>query len=315
MEGVPTSYLIALAKDLLLGGFVRHFRSDAPHSCQSPVFPARFPPGGQFSRPHARSLLSLTCYLTSKGCGEISGAKKRFVSGQSKERFVITPLYAEETGLSPGRGARTYARLQCQERRECLALFCYSHQDDLALVVFTGTSSHCQWLDDFDYLQCPVSQVIGSGSGMAHWGFLRAYASLQGQISDLFQACWTPSTQLGLTGVSLGGALATLCAYDLADFGPQLYTFAAPSVFDPEGAADFDRRVDNAHRVANGCDLVPVLPLPVMSASLFGQRQDYLYSQTKGLFLFQRNLGNYVDNHTLAYLQEFDLTPDPEEEK
>jgi len=298
MNEVPTNYLFALVKDLLGGGFPRLFRSQLPHSCHLPLFPPRFPPDGSFSPEHARALLSLTCYLTSQGCAEE-------IPEDRKRGFDVTPLLrSEETAYLPGRGARTYARLNCRQQRECLGLFCYSQREDLALIIFTGTSSLCQWLDDFDYVQCPVSEVIEAGQGLAHWGFLRSYASLRGQIQQLLESRWSPSTQVAISGISLGGALATLCAYDLADFSPHLYTFAAPSVFDPAGAGDFDQKVSSSHRVANGCDLIPSLPLPVMTAPY---SEPLLYVQTKGLFLFHSNLGNYVDNHTLAYLRQFGL--------
>ncbi|KXZ49775.1 hypothetical protein GPECTOR_19g226 [Gonium pectorale] len=71
-----------------------------------------------------------------------------------------------------------------------------------------------------------------------------------------------------LTGHSLGGALATLAAYELAKekkdhgrlFDISLYTYGAPRVGNQAFAEDFDARVTDAWRMVNPKDVVPRVP-------------------------------------------------------
>lgn len=64
-------------------------------------------------------------------------------------------------------------------------------------------------------LRCPASQIT------VHGGFLSAYDSIRPQIFMLVDAITESGTseapwRVHVTGHSLGGALATLCAYELA---------------------------------------------------------------------------------------------------
>lgn len=88
-----------------------------------------------------------------------------------------------------------------------------------------------------------------------------------------------------VTGHSLGGALATLCALDLQfnffSAEPErivLYSFGSPRVGNSAFRQSFNRRVSNSYRVVNGMDIVPAVPRPwqgyrhVDNAYRIGQR-------------------------------------------
>jgi len=117
-----------------------------------------------------------------------------------------------------------------------------------------------------------------------HQGFLAAYRSVRcsvlrvvgerlasaGQGADASDSSSTPWTIL-LTGHSLGGALATLCAYELAhlelaDAGEAgverlvVYNFGSPRVGSGAFASHFDASLPDAWRVVNAADLVPRVP-------------------------------------------------------
>jgi pimeloyl-ACP methyl ester carboxylesterase len=68
-------------------------------------------------------------------------------------------------------------------------------------------------------------------------------------------------------GHSLGGALATLLALDVAANtvykNPSVYTFGSPRTGDSLFASTYDQVVKNSYRVANRLDIVPTLPPPV----------------------------------------------------
>ena len=68
-----------------------------------------------------------------------------------------------------------------------------------------------------------------------------------------------------VTGHSLGGALANLCAVDLQyNFSPdvsvEVYTFGAPRVGNKAFVDSYNRRVPNTWRFVNGNDVVCGLP-------------------------------------------------------
>ena len=68
-----------------------------------------------------------------------------------------------------------------------------------------------------------------------------------------------------VAGHSLGSALATLCALDMAantDMSVGLYTLASPRVGDLTFHNLFNHVVKNAYRVANRLDVVTHVPLP-----------------------------------------------------
>lgn len=67
-------------------------------------------------------------------------------------------------------------------------------------------------------------------------------------------------------GHSLGGALATLLALDVAANtvykDPSVYTFGSPRTGDSLFASTYDQVVKNSYRIANRLDIVPTLPPP-----------------------------------------------------
>lgn len=98
-----------------------------------------------------------------------------------------------------------------------------------------------------------------------HQGFINAYLSVRDEIHEHAQQSET--TQYRITGHSLGGAIATLCAVDLQyNFGQnisiEVYTFGSPRVGNDAFADSYNRRVPDTWRVINGWDTVVGLPVP-----------------------------------------------------
>jgi predicted lipase len=72
---------------------------------------------------------------------------------------------------------------------------------------------------------------------------------------------------IGVTGHSLGGALAILAAFDILENVktgpvPQLYTFAGPRTGAPNFAESFGAAISECNRIVNFMDVVPQMPLP-----------------------------------------------------
>ncbi|MGB3294628.1 MAG: lipase family protein [Phormidesmis sp.] len=98
-----------------------------------------------------------------------------------------------------------------------------------------------------------------------HSGFARAYLSVRDRIHNHIKS--SDATRYRVTGHSLGGAIATLCAVDLQyNFSPKVaveaYTFGSPRVGNSAFVDSYNRRVPDTWRVVNGWDAVVGLPVP-----------------------------------------------------
>lgn len=125
-------------------------------------------------------------------------------------------------------------------------------------VAFRGTESADDWL-----VNIAVRQVTQPHSwGMVEDGFADVYGQCSGAILAALRELAPP--RVIVTGHSLGGALATLCAADIhAALGltPVLYSFASPRVGDPAFAARFNAECPGTWRVVNTEDLITTVPL------------------------------------------------------
>ncbi len=85
-----------------------------------------------------------------------------------------------------------------------------------------------------------------------------------------------PVTSLTMCGHSLGGALATMLALDVAANAdppfnnPMVYTYASPRTGDTSFVNMYNHLVPNSSRVANRVDLVPKLPMPALYDYVLG---------------------------------------------
>lgn len=96
-----------------------------------------------------------------------------------------------------------------------------------------------------------------------HLGFVSAYMTVQDFIHEYLLA--TQPEQVTVTGHSLGGALAMLCAVDikltyLGKHDVSMYTFGAPKVGNEAFPEFYETAVPQSFRFVNGRDLVPNLP-------------------------------------------------------
>ena len=105
----------------------------------------------------------------------------------------------------------------------------------------------------------------------AHTGFLKAYKAVRAEVLQVVDAlvgnesnAWT----IYVSGHSLGGALSTLCSYELATRRawkggkPEIinYSFGSPRVGNKTFAEAFNQVVPNCWRVVNNNDAVALVP-------------------------------------------------------
>jgi len=79
---------------------------------------------------------------------------------------------------------------------------------DVAVVVFRGTNDSGDWFANLNRF------IAKTPDGPAHRGFYTAYLRLAPQVVELIRE--SEAKSIWVTGHSLGGALAVLCAYELA---------------------------------------------------------------------------------------------------
>lgn len=130
---------------------------------------------------------------------------------------------------------------------------------DIVILAFRGTETDKikDWISDLR-----VAKITFNGHKV-HKGFYRAYQNVRRFILDHVNNL-DKSTQLYITGHSLGAALATLAAYDLLLHGFKIsgvYTFGSPRVGDRKFAAAFNKKFEaRCYRIINDSDIVCRVP-------------------------------------------------------
>lgn len=177
---------------------------------------------------------------------------------------VVATVYGNDlaTDVNPARAAQ-------------IVSFGFIAQDAAgnAVVSIRGTEGILEWLQDARFLavKCPFL----TGAGCTEDGFTAVYESLRvspdpasARVVEALPklAFPRPITSLTLCGHSLGGALVTLCALDIAantQFKhPMVYSYASPRTGDSSFADTYNQVVPDTFRFANRLDIVPKVPLP-----------------------------------------------------
>jgi triacylglycerol lipase len=179
-----------------------------------------------------------------------------------------------------------------------------AESEERIIIAFRGTNTRPEWISNAIARQTPYPFL--SDSGMVHNGFLNIYRSARKAILSALRKL-PEHRKLFITGHSLGGALATLCAVDVAANSkfksPVVYTYASPRVGNPKFALRYNRLLSNRHRIYNINDLVPDLP-PLVYRSPKTDRTYFYIHVKKGYELSFQN-GSVSANHALpSYFRE-----------
>ncbi|WP_240479818.1 lipase family protein [Paenibacillus wynnii] len=170
---------------------------------------------------------------------------------------------------------------------------------DEIIIAFRGTSSTTDWISDMIASQKRFKYI--KEDCLTHRGFTDIYSTARSGVLSALAKLSTDKT-LYITGHSLGAALATLCAIDLAantaHSSPNLYTFGSPRVGDPAFAKVFTMYVRNSYRIANLFDVVTYAPPTIYKLPKREKKYYYTHVQTLSSLTFQN--GAIGLNHIIS---------------
>lgn len=154
------------------------------------------------------------------------------------------------------------------------AVVSYSKKRNLVVLAFRGTvaTSLVNWWENLKFFQLPYNpNEYGAGVScpncQVHRGFLQSYQNLRQKTGFIDHAknllrneC--KGCKVLITGHSLGGALATLAAFENWGTSVQFINFGSPRVGNTAFEQAFKGRINSgATRVTHASDLVTRLPL------------------------------------------------------
>lgn len=161
------------------------------------------------------------------------------------------------------------------------------------IIIFRGTQRTTEWIGDILLFQKNYEDFANS---KVHSGFANIYQHLAEQTREI-AARLDPSLPCYISGHSLGSALATLAAVDLALKAPKLkeqirlYTYAGPRVGNPNFAQMHSQIVPNSYRIVNLADSIPLSPPTIF-------RND-VYSHVGQAWSFLTQYGDVLPNHAV----------------
>ncbi|RHY35014.1 hypothetical protein DYB32_000499 [Aphanomyces invadans] len=190
--------------------------------------------------------------------------------------------------------------------------------DKKIMVVFRGTKSGQNAVTDLKYRFCIPQWATDDNDGglldktRVHTGFWEAYLTVRDDLKRILHETMHDmgEVQVYLTGSlgrrhSLGGALATLAAFDLVtdasfhlDEEVVLYTLGAPRVGNHVFATLFNKHVPNAYRICADGDAVVGAPKRSIQLAYFVKSLCYkhigtavlLSTRAKGVFMINPNI-------------------------
>ncbi|MEM9806011.1 MAG: lipase family protein [Cyanobacteria bacterium P01_D01_bin.56] len=203
-----------------------------------------------------------TDYKTALRCAHLSNEVYR----QFNESLRFTVLPSTRPTLFEHKATDTQVALLEDAATQC------------GYIVFRGSDADRDWLTNLDFAkwsavtgaitdekQLDYPEVYGeSSTGVKlHKGFITAYLAVRSEIQSKVNA--SSIKHWVVTGHSLGGALAKLCAVDLqynlgSEVSMEVYTFGAPRIGNKAFAESYNHRVPKTCRFVNGNDVVCGLP-------------------------------------------------------
>jgi Lipase (class 3) len=199
---------------------------------------------------------------------DLANSAGQSISAGGTTYTVVTTLYANDlaTEINPLRSSNIVS----------IGLVLQAAGAADVVIAIRGTEGILEWIQDSKFALVPCPFLASAGN--TEDGFSDMYSSLRtgssagsptlvSSLANLsFPRPVNAVTPVTICGHSLGGALVTLLALDVAAntifSNPTVYTYASPKAGDGAFAAMYNHLVSTTLRIANRVDLVPKLPLP-----------------------------------------------------
>ncbi|WOD37902.1 lipase family protein [Nodosilinea sp. E11] len=164
-----------------------------------------------------------------------------------------------------------------------------------SILVFRGTQRTAEWVGNIYAVQQPyLDPTTGESLGNIHQGFRRiANSIINPQVVEAVRQI-NPAKPCYVSGHSLGAALATVLALDIALAVPELrpslqvYVYASPRVGNPEFVRSYAQILPNSFRITNLADPIPTMPPTKL-------RAEFVHVGEEWAFLSQG--GDILPNH------------------
>lgn len=151
----------------------------------------------------------------------------------------------------------------------------FGQMDNTYIIAYEGSQDLTDWMIDLEisklipYKNYPTAKV--------HYGFWQAYTSIR---DKLYQSLKQYNiANLFITGHSLGGALSTITALDIAEelgySNISMINFGSPRVGNSDYVAIFQQYLKDYYRITHGSDPIPRLPPTLLGFSHIGNEIYY----------------------------------------
>lgn len=144
--------------------------------------------------------------------------------------------------------------------------FLLESEDD-SILVFRGTQRTAEWVGNIYAVQQDYRHPqTGEHLGRIHTGFRSIADSIINPLAVDAVKAINPNKPCYVSGHSLGAALATILAMDIALAVPaiqphlQVYVYASPRVGNPDFARSYAKILPNSFRITNLADPIPTMP-------------------------------------------------------
>ncbi|MBF0103287.1 MAG: lipase family protein [Desulfobacterales bacterium] len=177
-------------------------------------------------------------------------------------------------------------------------------------IVFRGSVDVQDWVDDVSFYKKQVPYWGMNSKMKVHRGFLSQYIKIRDFIHA--RVSRIRINDCVMTGHSLGGALAVLCAADLRYLHPELqsitcYTFGAPRIGNKHFADAYMNSVPETYRYVYGDDVVTQLPFAAFGFVHVGKLIKLYRPQQRPMHVFLSPLslllGSEMDHLPYHYLK------------
>lgn len=158
------------------------------------------------------------------------------------------------------------SKLTKNDREECYSFF--SEEPDRLVLVFGGTKGKLKsWIKNFLAFPLKKDTLVNTKTGepgIIHSGFYSIWEQSKKIVDELLEK--NKGKEIFVTGMSQGGAIATICARHLAKNrgiskdNLRVVTFGAPASGTDEYATQVNELLGEHYRVVDGYDIVPTLP-------------------------------------------------------